>query len=224
MAIVLSPQTKFENINLEEIKEKGLPVEDLFQMLKPAIVCLLEKGIKLLLITLGSNGLFLCHQNLDFSCKIPTYNSTTDDFLRQLYQEVNGIYYNGSLAKGSSEFCAFHFPAISAEVVSVIGAGDCLVGGTLAGICAGLDVKRSVAVGVVAAKAAVESENNVPDKFFMTNIRGTFTLLVFSWKLILFTSIHLVLEYYWSFGSTTELISRVKVVVNGHCHSWYMPD
>lgn len=177
MATVLSPQTKFENINLEEIKEMVLPVEDLFHMLKPAIFTLLDKGIKLLLITLGSNGLFLCHhRNMDFLKQNSISNFTADRFLGQLYQEVNSIHYNGSFAKGSSEFCAFHFPAIPAEVISVIGAGDCLVGGTLAGICAGLDVQRSVAVGVVAAKAAVESENNVPDKFFMTNIRGTFSI------------------------------------------------
>ncbi|KAJ3697779.1 hypothetical protein LUZ61_001484 [Rhynchospora tenuis] len=170
MATVLSPQTKFEGINLEEIK--GLPVEDLFQMLKPAIVSLFDKGIKLLLITLGSYGLFLCHsRNLDFSRNNSNLNLTTDRFLRQLYQEVNNIYYNQCFTIGSSEFCAFHFPAIPAEVVSVIGAGDCLVGGTLAGICAGLDVARSVAVGVVAAKGAVESENNVPDKFLVTNIQ-----------------------------------------------------
>lgn len=62
-------------------------------------------------------------------------------------------------------------------MVSVIGAGDCLVGGTLAGICAGLDVVRSVAVGVVAAKAAVESKNNVADKFLVTNIRGNWNLI-----------------------------------------------
>lgn len=177
MATVLSPKTKFE-INLEEIKEKGLPVEDLFQMLKPAIVSLLDKGIKLLLITLGSNGLFLCHsQNLNFSRNNSNSNVNADRFLGQLYQAVNNIYYNVFFARGSSEFCAFHFPAIPAEVVSVIGAGDCLVGGTLAGICAGLDVVRSVAVGVVAAKAAVESKNNVADKFLVTNIRGNWNLI-----------------------------------------------
>lgn len=109
MATVLSPKTKFE-INLEEIKEKGLPVEDLFQMLKPAIVSLLDKGIKLLLITLGSNGLFLCHsQNLNFSRNNSNSNVNADRFLGQLYQAVNSIYYNVFLQEAHLNFVHFIF-------------------------------------------------------------------------------------------------------------------
>uniref|UniRef100_A0AB38Z7E5 Glycosyltransferase 2 family n=1 Tax=Paeonia suffruticosa TaxID=45171 RepID=A0AB38Z7E5_PAESU len=53
-----------------------------------------------------------------------------------------------------------HFPALPASVVRLTGASDCLVGGALAALCVGLDVLQSVAVGVTAAKAAVELEPN----------------------------------------------------------------
>ena len=42
--------------------------------------------------------------------------------------------------------------------VRLTGAGDCLVGGKLASICAGLNFMQSVAFGIAAARAAVEAE------------------------------------------------------------------
>ncbi|KAJ0076986.1 hypothetical protein Patl1_36346 [Pistacia atlantica] len=72
--------------------------------------------------------------------------------------------------KGGSQFFAMHIPALPASVVRLPGAGDCLVGGTLASVCAGLDVIQSVAVGIAAAKAAVEAETNVPSEFSLTAI------------------------------------------------------
>ncbi|GFY95091.1 pfkB-like carbohydrate kinase family protein [Actinidia rufa] len=61
------------------------------------------------------------------------------------------------------------------KVVRLTGAGDCLVGAALACICAGLDVIQSLAVGIAAAKAAVEAETNVPPEFNMaTNNRSVY--------------------------------------------------
>ncbi|GFY95081.1 pfkB-like carbohydrate kinase family protein [Actinidia rufa] len=93
----------------------------------PAIFVLLEKGIKIVVVTLGSDG-------------------------------------------GRFNLFAVHFPALPASVVRLTGAGDCLVGAALACICAGLDVIQSLAVGIAAAKAAVEAETNVPPEFNMATI------------------------------------------------------
>ena len=42
--------------------------------------------------------------------------------------------------------------------VRLTGAGDCLVGGKLASICARLNFMQSVAFGIAAARAAIEAE------------------------------------------------------------------
>ena len=71
-----------------------------------------------------------------------------------------------------SSLCAFHLPALPASVVSLTGAGDCLVGGILASICSGLDIMRSVAVGTAVAKVAVEFEDNVHSEFSLRAVIG----------------------------------------------------
>ncbi|CAJ1968025.1 unnamed protein product [Sphenostylis stenocarpa] len=70
----------------------------------------------------------------------------------------------------SSPLCAVHFPSLPASVVRLTGAGDCLVGGTLTSICAGLDIMLSVSVGIAMAKAAIEAEANVPNSFNLSVI------------------------------------------------------
>ncbi|XP_052193297.1 uncharacterized protein LOC127801850 isoform X3 [Diospyros lotus] len=57
-------------------------------------------------------------------------------------------------------------------VVRLTGAGDCLVGATLACISAGLVVIQSLAVGIAAAKAAVEAETNVPADYSLAKVAG----------------------------------------------------
>jgi receptor expression-enhancing protein 5/6 len=68
--------------------------------------------------------------------------------------------------------------------VRLTGAGDCLVGGTLASICAGLDIMQSVSVGIAVAKAAVEVEANVPSSFSLAAIAGN-----------ILSSMHLIIVY-----------------------------
>ncbi|KAJ6368632.1 hypothetical protein OIU78_001083 [Salix suchowensis] len=70
----------------------------------------------------------------------------------------------------SSHLFSVHFPALPASVVRLTGAGDCLVGGTLASLCSGLDIMQSIAVGIAAAKFAVEGEVNVPSEFSLDTI------------------------------------------------------
>ncbi|MCH99472.1 pseudouridine kinase-like, partial [Trifolium medium] len=72
----------------------------------------------------------------------------------------------------SNRLFAVHLPSLPASVVRLTGAGDCLVGGTLASICAGLDIMQSVSVGIAVAKAAVEVEANVPYSFSLATISG----------------------------------------------------
>ncbi|CAL4900292.1 unnamed protein product [Urochloa decumbens] len=166
MANSLSPTTKYNFQKMEQCKDKAEAVERLFEMLRPAMFFLLEKGIKLLVVTLGSNGVFICckeHTNFmkdQHKCK-------QTPFSRQLVQKLDGCFPSNNLVnlcrESSSRTCVFHLPAISASVISLTGAGDCLVGGVLSALCGGLDIIPSVAVGVAIAKASVESEANIPD-------------------------------------------------------------
>lgn len=152
-------------------------IEKLFHMLKPAVWVLLDNGIKIVIVTLGSDGVFLCSKGgpslMRVGCEgIKPYNS-------------NGILFNTMTAscppksfsslqdsERSSFLYAAHFPALPASVVRLTGAGDCLVGGTISSLCAGLDIMQSVAVGIAASKAAVESETNVPCAFNLAAIAG----------------------------------------------------
>ncbi|KAG5247746.1 pentatricopeptide repeat-containing protein [Salix suchowensis] len=125
-------------------------VESLFQFLKPAILVLLEKGIKIVAVTLGADGVFLCSKD-------QTYCPSSR--------------FSGALQiERSSHLFSVHFPALPASVVRLTGAGDCLVGGTLASLCSGLDIMQSIAVGIAAAKFAVEGEVNVPSEFSLDTI------------------------------------------------------
>lgn len=154
-----------------------LYIESLFQMLKPAIWVLLENGIKIVIVTLGPDGVFLCSKGGPRSMGI-------------IHKEIKRSYANGHLYKTVTAACpmnrtlnspktesssllfAVHFPAVPATVMRLTGAGDCLVGGTLSSICAGLDIMQSVAVGIAASKAAVEAETNVPRVFNLAAITG----------------------------------------------------
>ncbi|KAJ6365102.1 hypothetical protein OIU76_029968 [Salix suchowensis] len=137
MANALSHENMFCQIERDTTRRGS--VESLFQFLKPAILVLLEKGIKIVAVTLGADGVFLCSRG-------------------------------PNLIERSSHLFSVHFPALPASVVRLTGAGDCLVGGTLASLCSGLDIMQSIAVGIAAAKFAVEGEVNVPSEFSLDTI------------------------------------------------------
>ena len=169
MANVLSPGEEFRAMlpNITKMKEQS--VDSSFDVLKPAIRLLLEKGIKLLVVTLGPNGVFICFREGVNLVKHPLKNDEFSKFQRQLSELVHRSH---RLNSCTSSLCAFHLPALHASVVSLTGAGDCLVGGILASICSGLDIMRSVAMGIAVAKAAVESEDNVPSEFSLRSVIG----------------------------------------------------
>lgn len=173
MANALSTSAIFSTIKTKDIGK--LAVESLFCLLRPAILVLLNSGIKVVVTTLGSDGVLLCFKKeLGFSrLRFPRVNP----FSRQLYETVNSScppksYIN--VRTSHQDFYALHIPAISASVVRLTGAGDCLVGGTVASLCAGLDIMQSVAVGIAAAKASVESESTVPMEYCLSKVAGMF--------------------------------------------------
>ncbi|VAH04555.1 pseudouridine kinase-like isoform X1 [Triticum dicoccoides] len=175
MANALSTPGKYNFVKLEQCSNKAESVDYLFEMLSPAMFFLLEKGIKLLLVTLGSNGVFICcREHVNFMkdpkrCKVTPFST-------QLLEKLEGCSLSSmpvNLSReGSSRTCVFHLPATSASVVSLTGAGDCLVGGFLSSLCGGLDIMQSVAVGIAVAKASVESEANIPANFSAASIAG----------------------------------------------------
>lgn len=173
MANALSSEEVFQSIQSND----SYSIKKLFQMLKPAICVLLDKGIKIVLVTLGSNGVFLCFKGFrHMKLGLERTTARPYGFGKQLYETItSSCPSNRFLSAKESEgthLYAVHFPALPASVVKLTGAGDCLVGGTLASICAGLDVFQSVAVGIAAAKAAVESQTNVPNEYSSSTIAG----------------------------------------------------
>lgn len=184
MANALSPKHTFS-----PIQKEASTITSLFQQLKPAISILLEKGIKVVILTLGSKGVLLCSKkHFNFLHSIcPKRNNNN----KRLQEAINLVCPVGRFSGGGGGGVV-HFPAVSlAAVVRLTGAGDCLVGGVVASVCGGLDLMQSVAVGIATAKAAVEVETNVPLQFDFDHIAGMFLLLMwhikkemlhFSWK------------------------------------------
>ncbi|KAK4437789.1 putative sugar kinase YeiI [Sesamum alatum] len=173
MANALSSGDKFLPIQ-RDCGSVKLSVDSLFRALKPAIWVLLEKGIRVVIVTLGADGLFLCFKHTHGVDKRDLIKKRRSSFSRKLYEAINvscppGRILGAPNSKGSY-YIAMHFPALSASVVRLTGAGDCLVGGAVASICAGLDIMQSLAVGIAAAKGAVETETNVPAEYELTKI------------------------------------------------------
>ncbi|XP_062093028.1 pseudouridine kinase isoform X2 [Humulus lupulus] len=161
-------------------------IESLLQRLKPAIWVLLKNGIKIVVVTLGSKGVLLCSKGGPSFMRVGHEGYEQDISRRKLYKTValdcpKFIY---DSTKSETLLFAIHFPGLPASVVRLTGAGDCLVGGTLSSICAGLDVMQSLAVGIAAAKAAVEAEANVPHVLNLAAIAGDARLVYSAAKVV----------------------------------------
>lgn len=169
------------------IERDQCSTETLFHMLKPAVWVLLEKGIKIVVVTVGSDGVFLCSKGgpsfMRTVCKgNKPYVSNAELFNTVTASCPSSAFSNPLDSDKSSFLFAVQFPALPASVVRLTGAGDCLVGGTVASICAGLDVMQSLAVGIAASKAAVEAETNVPRVLNLAAIAGTSLKLYFAYR------------------------------------------
>ncbi|OMO73778.1 hypothetical protein CCACVL1_17148 [Corchorus capsularis] len=171
MANALSSDNMFH-----PIEKNKYSTDALFQKLKPAIWLLLEKGVKILVLTIGSDGVILCSKGEPSSWRIVPEKAKKHGFSGQLFEDVTSRCPSNQFPNAKilerSHFWAVHFPALPASVVRLTGAGDCLVGGMLASLCAGLDVMQSVAIGIAAAKASVEADSNVPSQFSLATIAG----------------------------------------------------
>ncbi|KAK4340319.1 hypothetical protein RND71_041781 [Anisodus tanguticus] len=172
MANAISGRDIFQPIRHSSTK---LSKESFFQMLKPAMWVLLDKGVGIVVVTLGSEGVLLCSKAKSNLQKLAFKGNQRPYFNKQLYEAVNAVcprdqlYGASNFGRISNPF-AVHFPALPASVVRLTGAGDCLVGGMIASLCAGLDVMQSVAVGIAAAKVVVEVESNVPDEYCLAKL------------------------------------------------------
>lgn len=177
MANALSGQDLFSPIKRDNIITT-CSIESFFDQLKSAVWVLLEKGIKIVILTVGSRGVFVCSKGGPSFMKISSKEFNKYRSSSQLFETLttmcppNMLSVSSETEKNSVLF-AMHFPALPASVVRLTGCGDCLVGGMLASICAGLDIYQSTAIGIAAAKAAVETKNNVPHEFHSAKIAGT---------------------------------------------------
>lgn len=177
MANSLSHENRFSP-PIQRDQDKNASIESLFKELKSAIVVLLQKGIKYVLVTLGPDGAFLCSGSGPSGLRECLNDTKYSDGKSELFDMVSSRcsthqYFCSTPCKGGSQLFVMHFPALPAIVRGVSGAGDCLVGGILSSLCSGLDVMQSVAVGVAAAKAAIEVETNVPSTYDLTAVAGT---------------------------------------------------
>ncbi|KAB2603065.1 ribokinase [Pyrus ussuriensis x Pyrus communis] len=176
------------------IERDQCSTETLFHMLKPAVWVLLEKGIKIVVVTVGSDGVFLCSKGgpsfMRTVCKgNKPYVSNAELFNTVTASCPSNAFSNPLDSDKSSFLFAVQFPALPASVVRLTGAGDCLVGGTVASICAGLDVMQSLAVGIAASKAAVEAETNVPRALNLAAIADDAKLVYSAAKVVFHQSV-----------------------------------
>ncbi|MCL7023185.1 hypothetical protein MKW94_003446 [Papaver nudicaule] len=173
MANALSCKDCFSSIQVEA-NTGSRSVERLFQMLKPAMRVLMDKGIKLVIVTLGPDGVLLGFKAGQSLTNYHLKNINPSCYRKQLYEDVNIRCPSSKLIsefeRTRSDMIVVYFPSLPASVVRLTGAGDCFVGGTLASLCAGLDVMQSIAVGMAAAKAAVEVETNIPSEYILATI------------------------------------------------------
>ncbi|KAL9309108.1 putative pseudouridine kinase [Arabidopsis thaliana] len=164
--------------------ENKLSIEDMFRALKPAILVLLKNGVKVVIVTLGSNGALLCSKgNPKKALNIDRKFLRSGEVFKRV-QSVCSPNRFSELGSNRSLF-AMHFPTIPAKVKKLTGAGDCLVGGTVASLSDGLDLIQSLAVGIASAKAAVESDDNVPPEFKLDLISGDAELVYHGAKMLM---------------------------------------
>ncbi|XWS68178.1 hypothetical protein CRYUN_Cryun04dG0069000 [Craigia yunnanensis] len=175
--LIAMANTLFSDNMFRPLERNKCSMDTLFQMLKPAIWLLLEKGVQILVVTIGSDGVLLCSKREPSSWRIGLEKTKQLGSSGQLFETVtlscpSNRYSDAKVLERSPNFLAVHFPALPASVVRLTGAGDCLVGGMLASLCACLDVMQSVAIAIAAAKASVEVDNNVPSQFSLATIAG----------------------------------------------------
>jgi sugar/nucleoside kinase (ribokinase family) len=183
MANALCAKNLFHPFRSDENK---LSIEDMFRALKPAILVLLKNGVKVVIVTLGSNGALLCSKgNPKKALNIDRKFLRSGEVFKRVQSVCSPNRFSELGSNRSPSLFAMHFPTIPAKVKKLTGAGDCLVGGTVASLSDGLDLIQSLAVGIASAKAAVESDDNVPPEFKLDLISGDAELVYNGAKMLM---------------------------------------
>lgn len=122
--------------------------QQLLAQLAPAAATVLSQGLKHIILTMGSQGAALLTMQ-------PQQHHS-----QQLHRLQSS---SSSRSRGRRQLVAHHIPAAhAAAVVNLSGAGDTLTGGVAAALLRGASLQEALAVGVAAAKLAVECSLNVP--------------------------------------------------------------
>ncbi|KAL3730661.1 hypothetical protein ACJRO7_027658 [Eucalyptus globulus] len=188
MADALSPG-KLCGLSERYRSEKNCPAESHINMLKPAIVLLLEKGIKIVVITIGAHGVFLCSKEGSILTRAVVEKPQCLGISSELHKLISSDcpsqkFHDAKHIEGTSRLFALHLPGLPASVKKLTGAGDCLVGATLASICEGLNIIQAISVGIAAAKATVESDSNVPLTFDLVGVADDARLVYSAAKVV----------------------------------------
>ncbi|KAK3420824.1 hypothetical protein EUGRSUZ_G01900 [Eucalyptus grandis] len=174
MADALSPG-KLCGLSERYRSEKNCLAESHINMLKPAIVLLLENGIKIVVVTIGARGVFLCSKEGSILTRAVVEKPQCLGISSELHKLISSDcpsqkFHDAKHIEGTSRLFALHLPGLPASVKKLTGAGDCLVGATLASICEGLNIIQAISVGIAAAKATVEADSNVPLTFDLVGV------------------------------------------------------
>jgi hypothetical protein len=108
---------------------------------------ILSQGTQAVLLSLGAHGCAWC--------QLP----------RQLQQFMAGDKKSSDAHggnRGTQAVDVLYAPAVNCDVVSVNGAGDCLLAGVMAALMQGSSVKYSLCIGVVAACRSCMHEESIP--------------------------------------------------------------
>ncbi|KAK3420872.1 hypothetical protein EUGRSUZ_G00468 [Eucalyptus grandis] len=155
--------------------EKSCPPESLIKILKPAIVLVLEKGIKIVVVTIGAQGVFLCSKEGSILTRAfvekPQWLGINSELNKLISSDCHSHkFHDARHIEGTSHLFALHLPGLPSSVKKLTGAGHCLVGATLASICEGLNIIQAISVSIAAAKATVEADSNVPLTFDLIGV------------------------------------------------------
>jgi hypothetical protein len=145
------------------------------------VVSILYAGVPVVLLTLGPDGCCLCTLG-DLSSKRtasgPQAAVSTGPPRDVPKVEVAGLEeLKGLRGRGRQkgevmgvQVCLL--PAVPCNVVNVSGAGDCLLAGMLCGLLQGRSLLHAMAMGVLAARLACESDKNVPAELQLMGAGG----------------------------------------------------
>lgn len=139
------------------------------QKLAPDIATLLVAGVQHVVLTLGAQGAALC--TLEARQQLIA-GAGLDDIGACVSLPQSDLIYQAMLSPLLDCSAVCHVPALPATMVNSSGAGDCLVAGCLFALAQGLHADAVLAHGVATARAAVESQRNVPASLHAGTVRS----------------------------------------------------